>query len=333
MHQFKMSKCFSFTGSRDWFYRNSFANAGLRSVRTDLGEGTVMHCWVPKIQNKSRPNLLLVHGFGANAMWQYGQHLRHFTSRFNVYVPDLVFFGESYTTRTDRTESFQAQCVMRMMEEHGVPRMSLVGISYGGFVGYSMAAQFPEKMEKLVLCCAGVCLEEKDLEEGFFNVADLDEALSILLPQTPEKLRELMRFSFVKPAARWVPNYFLTDFIDVMCTDYLEEKRELIRAILKDREFSNLPKITQRTLIIWGEEDLIFPLELAHRLKRHTGDSAELVVIKNAGHAVNIEKPKEFIKHLKSFLFDSSSSTPSSAHSGLLLRYWSEYKFGLTKHN
>ncbi|WRX14859.1 hypothetical protein QQP08_007349 [Theobroma cacao] len=122
-------------------------------------------------------------------------------------------------------------------------------------------------MEKLVLCCAGVCLEEKDLEEGFFNVADLDEALSILLPQTPEKLRELMRFSFVKPAGRWVPSYFLTDFIDVMCTDYLEEKGELIRAILKDRKFSNLPKMTQRTLIIWGEKDLIFPMELGHGLK------------------------------------------------------------------
>ncbi|XVE93142.1 hypothetical protein REPUB_Repub01dG0164700 [Reevesia pubescens] len=295
----QVSKCFSFTASRDWFYRYSFGNAGLRSIKTDLGEGTVMHCWVPKIQNDSRPNLVLVHGFGANAMWQYGEHLRHFTARFNVYVPDLVFFGESYTTRSDRSESFQAQCMMRMMEAHGVPRMSLVGISYGGFVGYSMAAQFPDKMEKLVLCCAGVCLEEKDLEEGFFNVSDLDEALSILLPQTAEKLRDLMRFSFVKPAGNWVPSYFLTDFIDVMCTDYLEEKRELIRATLKERKLSNLPKITQRVLIIWGEEDKIFPLELGHRLKRHVGENAEIVVIKNAGHAVNLEKPKEFIKHLK----------------------------------
>ncbi|OMP06861.1 Alpha/beta hydrolase-1 [Corchorus olitorius] len=215
MHPFKLSKCFSFTASRDWFYKQSFSNAGLRSVATDLGEGTVMHCWVPKIQNAARPNLLLLHGFGANAMWQYGEHLRHFTPRFNVYVPDLVFFGESYTARTDRSESFQAQCVMKMMEKHGALRMNLVGISYGGFVGYSMAAQFPDRLDKLVLCCTGVCLEEKDLEEGFFNVANLDEAISILLPRSPEKLRELMSFSFVKPQARWVPSYFLTDFIDI----------------------------------------------------------------------------------------------------------------------
>ncbi|GKV35399.1 hypothetical protein SLEP1_g43669 [Rubroshorea leprosula] len=303
-----MARCFSFTASRDWFYRYSFFSAGLRSVTTDLGEGTIMHCWVPKTHNNSKPNLLLVHGFGANAMWQYGEPLRHFNARFNVYVPDLVFFGESYTSRRDRTEVFQAQCVMSMMEAHGVHRMSLVGISYGGFVGYSMAVQYPQKVDRLVLCCSGVCLEEKDMENGLFKVADLEEATSILLPQTPDKLRELMRFSFVKPT-KGVPSYFLTDFIEVMCTDYVEEKRELIRTILKHRKLSDLPHITQPTLIIWGEEDQIFPLELGQRLERHIGESARLVVIKNAGHAVNLEKPKEFIKHLKVFLLDSIYSS------------------------
>ncbi|KAJ7946727.1 Alpha/beta-hydrolase superfamily protein [Quillaja saponaria] len=313
MFPLKLSKCFSVTASRDWIYRYSFTNAGLRSVSTDLGDGTIMHSWVPKTHKQCKPTLLLVHGFGANAMWQYGEHLRQFITRFNVYVPDLLFFGQSYTSRPERTESFQALCVMKMMEAHGVQRMNLVGISYGGFVGYSLAAQFPEAVDRLVLCCAGVCLEEKDMKNGLFKVSNLDEAASILLPQTPEKLRELMKFSFVKPA-RGVPSYFLTDFIDVMCTDYVEEKRELIESILKDRKLSNLPRITQPTLVIWGEQDQIFPLELGHRLKRHVGEeTSQLVVIKNAGHAVNIEKPKEFAKHLKAFLIDSHSS--SSLHS------------------
>ncbi|RQO85580.1 hypothetical protein POPTR_001G313100v4 [Populus trichocarpa] len=270
-----------------------------------------MHCWVPRIIKSSKPSLLLLHGFGANAMWQYGQHLHIFTSRFNVYVPDLLFFGESYTSRPERTESFQAQCVMRLMEAHGVHRMNLVGISYGGFVGYSMAAQFQEKIEKVVLCCAGVCLEEKDMDNGLFAVPNLDEAASILLPQTAEKLRELMRFSFVKPAIG-IPSFFLTDFIDVMCTDYVKEKRELIQAILHGRNLSVLPKITQPTLIIWGEKDQIFPVELGHRLKRHVGESSQLVIVKNAGHAVNLEKAKEFAKHLKSFLIDSAASPSPS---------------------
>jgi pimeloyl-ACP methyl ester carboxylesterase len=214
MSPIKLSKCFSFTASRDWLYRYSFANAGLSSVSTDLGDGTIMHCWVPKTHKHSNPTLLLIHGFGANAMWQYGDQLHHFTSQFNVYVPDLLFFGRSFTSRPERTDSFQAFCVMKLMEAHGIKKMSLVGISYGGFVGYSMAMQFPEAVERVVLCCAGVCLEEKDMEDGLFMVSDFDEAASILLPQKPEKLRQLMRLSFVKQT-RGVPSFFLSDFIDV----------------------------------------------------------------------------------------------------------------------
>ncbi|XP_030537269.2 monoacylglycerol lipase ABHD6-like [Rhodamnia argentea] len=296
-----MSKCFSFTASRDWFYRYWFTKSGLRSVSTGLGDGTIMHCWVPKSRKPSKPNLVLVHGFGANAMWQYAEALHHFTPRYNVYVPDLIFFGRSYTSLPDRTESFQARCLMRLMGLQGVERMSMVGISYGGFVAYSMAVQYPQALDRLVLCCTGVCLEEKDLKAGLFPVKSLEEAKRVLMPQTPEKLRELMRVSFVRPATG-VPSFFLSDFIKVMCSEFVEEKGELIQEILKDRGQSNLPKIRQPTLLVWGEQDQIFPLELGHRLKRHIGDNAELVVIKNAGHAVNLEKPKEFIKHLKLFL-------------------------------
>lgn len=103
----KLSRFFSFTASRDWFYRYYFNYSGLRSVSTDISDGTTMHCWIPKSHNPSKPDLVLVHGFGANAMWQYGELLRKFVPRFNVYVPDLLFFGGSYTDLPYRTEEFQ----------------------------------------------------------------------------------------------------------------------------------------------------------------------------------------------------------------------------------
>ncbi|KAL3527642.1 hypothetical protein ACH5RR_012298 [Cinchona calisaya] len=296
-----MAKCFSFTSSRNSCYKFSFSNAGLKSSTKDLGDGTIMYSWIPKTHKENRPTLLLIHGIGANAMWQWNEFISPLSTKFNIYVPDLLFFGESYTTRPERTEAFQAECVMRTMEAHGVKKMSIVGISYGGFVGYSMAVQFPEAIEKLVIGCAGVCLEEKDMEEGMFKVKSVEEAVSILLPQSPQKLRELMKLSFYKPQKN-VPSCFLTDFIDMMCVENRRERIELIQALHKDRKLSELPKITQSTLIIWGEQDQVFPLELGHRLKRHLGENAELVIIKNAGHAINIETSKELYKHLKAFL-------------------------------
>ncbi|CAL5414924.1 unnamed protein product [Camellia sinensis] len=372
-----MSKCFSLTASRNWCYRSYFSSSGLRSTITDLGDGTVMHCWVPKTQKESKPNLLLIHGFGANAMWQWGEILRFFIPHFNVYVPDLVFFGDSYTTRPDRSETFQARCVRRVMEGRSVAKMSVVGLSYGGFVAYRLAEEWGEAVERVVICCAGVALEEKDLEEGLFRVSDLEVAAEILLPQTAGKMRELMRYTFVKPPMV-VPSCLLMDFIHVrdspprhqwssstapttdkfrseysawspkrapgkfrifrapqesnlthgcgkampsplghhprcvMCSEHVEEKKELIQAIAKDRKLKNLPKIPQPTLIVWGDQDQVFPLELGYRLKRHLGENARLVVIENTGHAFIAEKPKELYKHLKTFLTDSVPPTSVS---------------------
>ncbi|XP_055829290.1 uncharacterized protein LOC129898684 [Solanum dulcamara] len=301
-------KCCSFTASRNWFFKYSFSSSGLKSSTTDLGNGTIIHCWIPKTHKEKKPSLLLIHGIGANAMWQWSEFITPLSSRFNLYVPDLLFFGESYTSRLERTESFQAECVMRTMEVYGVKKMAVVGLSYGGFVGYSMAVQFPEAVEKLVLGCSGVCLEEKDMENGMFQVKSVEEAVSILLPQTPEKMRQLMKLSFYKPIKN-LPSCFLNDFIDVMCTVNHQERKELIEALHNNRKLSDLPKITQPTLIIWGEYDQIFPLELAHRLKRHLSENAELVIIKDAGHAINMEKSKELFKQLKSFLLDSRPHT------------------------
>lgn len=211
-----MTKCFSFVESKNWCHRSAFSKSGLRSTITDLKDGTFIHCWVPKIRKESKPNLLLIHGLGANAMWQWGEFVRLLVPYFNLYVPDLVFFGDSYTTRPERTESFQAECLMRVMEANSVRRLSLAGLSYGGFVGYRMAAQYGDVVEKVVICASGVCMEAKDLSEGMFRVSDLDEAARILVPETPEKLRELVGYTFFKPPpVGLIPSCFLSDFIDV----------------------------------------------------------------------------------------------------------------------
>lgn len=212
-----MTKCFSLTETRNRCHRSKFTGSGLRSTTTDLKDGTIMHCWVPKTRTESKPSLLLIHGIGPNALWQWGNFIRNLTKFFNVYVPDLIFFGGSYTTRPERTEGFQAECVMRVMKEMKCVRsVSVVGLSYGGFVAYDLAVKYEEFVERVVVCGSGVSLEEKDIKEGLFLVSDLDEAAQILVPQTPQRLRELVEYTFSKASlVAWLPSCFLLDFIHV----------------------------------------------------------------------------------------------------------------------
>ncbi|CAD5317537.1 unnamed protein product [Arabidopsis thaliana] len=302
--------CFSLSEAIERTYKSGFKRSGLRPVTIDLKDGTVVNFWVSKTkpESKPKPNLLLIHGLGATAIWQWYDVARRLSRYFNLYIPDLVFFGGSSTTRPERSDIFQAQTLMRALEAQSVKKFSLVGLSYGGFVGYRMASMYADAVEKVVICCAAVCVEEKDMKAGVFKVSDLDEASKILVPESVKKLRELMGYIFYKPAlARLVPTCLLHDFIEHALTrDNMEEKRELIKAIPKDRIISEIPKLKQPTLIIWGEHDQVFPLEMGKRLEKHVGDNGKLVIIKRTGHIFNFEKPKKFIKLLKSFLLETS---------------------------
>jgi len=212
-----MTGCFSLSEAIERTYKSGFKRSGLRPVTIDLKDGTVVNFWVSKTkpESKPKPNLLLIHGLGATAIWQWYDVARRLSRYFNLYIPDLVFFGGSSTTRPERSDIFQAQTLMRALEAQSVKKFSLVGLSYGGFVGYRMASMYADAVEKVVICCAAVCVEEKDMKAGVFKVSDLDEASKILVPESVKKLRELMGYIFYKPAlARLVPTCLLHDFIE-----------------------------------------------------------------------------------------------------------------------
>lgn len=297
----------SFAAARDRCFSRRFLRAGLRPLAVPVPAGagapdpaTTVHMWVPAAGPPRNP-LLLLHGFGASATWQWAPYLRPLIAAgFDPIVPDLVFFGDSCTRLPDRSDAFQAAAIKAAMDAIGVPTFGLVGVSYGGFVGYRMAAMFPEAVRRVALVCAGVCLEEKDLAEGLFPVAGVGEAAALLVPRRPEEVRRLVRLTFVRPPLI-MPSCFLWDYIKVMGSDHIQEKTELLYALINGRQLSTLPKLNQPTLIIWGEQDRVFPMELAHRLKLHLEGNSRLVVVKNAGHAVNLEKPKDVCRNIIEF--------------------------------
>ncbi|KAL6594042.1 hypothetical protein ACP70R_048943 [Stipagrostis hirtigluma subsp. patula] len=303
----------SFSAARDRFLRRRFVAFGLRafSIRlpSPVGTSTTVHLWASP--RPPRQPVLLLHGFGASATWQWAPYLRQLLAAgLDPIVPDLLFFGASSSTVPERSEAFQAKTIKAAMDAIGVRRFAVVGVSYGGFVGYRMAAMYPAAVERVVLVSAGVCLEEADLAAGLFPVASIDEAAELLVPRRPAEVRRLVRLTFVRPPPI-MPSYFLKDYIDVMGSDHVEEKAELLHSIINDRKLSNLPNLRQPTLIIWGEQDQVFPMELAHRLERHLGEKSRLVVVKNAGHAANLEKSNEVCKNIIEYFQEpvSNSST------------------------
>ncbi|OAO92001.1 hypothetical protein AXX17_AT5G21280 [Arabidopsis thaliana] len=94
-----------------------------------------------------------------------------------------------------------------------------------------------------------------------------------------------------------------------MYSEKREEKAELLEglSIGKDDK-TNVSPIQQDVMLIWGEQDQVFPLKMAHDLKEMLGTKATLKVIQKTSHIPQTEKSKEFNGFVMSFLLPPSPS-------------------------
>ncbi|KAL0407651.1 UNVERIFIED_CONTAM: hypothetical protein Sradi_1699500 [Sesamum radiatum] len=97
-----VASCLSFVSLYGSFLRRCLAVAGLSSQTVDIDGDTTIHFWGPPAAT-SKPPLVLIHGFGPHGVWQWRPQISFFAREFDVYVPDLVFFGHSFTKSADRS--------------------------------------------------------------------------------------------------------------------------------------------------------------------------------------------------------------------------------------
>ena len=100
---------------------------------------------------REAPAVLLLHGFGASLqtwdVWAQGLSTTHRVIRI-----DLPGSGLSPPDPDrDYTDARSLQMLVRLLDDLGVPRASVVGHSMGGRIAWTFAARHPELTDKLVL--------------------------------------------------------------------------------------------------------------------------------------------------------------------------------------
>ncbi|XP_011035722.1 PREDICTED: uncharacterized protein LOC105133422 [Populus euphratica] len=282
-----------------------FRLCGLSPFTVDLDDQTTMHFWTSNHRRFNKPNLVMIHGYGGDARWQFVYQVGSLSQNFNLYVPDLLFFGKSSSKRSGRTDTFQARCLAECLKRLGVDRFSVYSISYGGFVAYRIAEIFPEEVEKVVIVSSGIGSSDDQIEEQIKKIGR--DPAAILLPEHPQDLRLLVNLSVYKcKPLRWLPDIFLREFINAMVNHQRKEKLELLEHLLAKKADIGLPILTQETLLIWGDQDNVFPVNLAYQLQRHLGPKSRVKIIKDIGHAANIESPDAVNDLITSFVLGRS---------------------------
>ncbi|XP_030525105.1 putative aminoacrylate hydrolase RutD [Rhodamnia argentea] len=277
--------------------------AGLRPQKIEIEPGTVLNIWAPARSKKNandarKPAVVFLHGFVGDGilMWQF--QVLALARDYEVYVPDLLFFGSSFTVDGRRTVGFQADCLATGLARLGVRRCTVVGFSYGAMVAFRLAESRPELVESVVATCAGPTLTES-LSRECLERMGFPSWPALLLPESASSLKKLLQIgSFHFPR---FPKCVFKHALEVMF-DYRKERAALLEAlVIPDKDFA-FPNYSQKVHLVWGENDRIFPVEVAKSLKEKLGDNATLVCIEKAGHIAALERPFVYSKCLKRIL-------------------------------
>ena len=177
----------------------------------------------------------------------------------------------------------------------------LVGNSLGGQIAWNFTLEQPDMLEKLILIDAsGYPLNSKSVPIAF-KLAQTSVLKNLLTFITPRFL--------VRPSVENV--YFDTSKVtDSLVERYFElTLREGNRQALVDRfktskdisAYKNIKNIKQPTLILWGADDLLIPVENAYRFHKDLPNDT-LAILNDSGHTPMEESPIESLELVTNFL-------------------------------
>src|SRR5689334_20605369 len=148
--------------------------------------------------------IVLIHGYPFNrSLWN--EQVAALSSSYRVIAPDLRGFGESDAAPGTATMNLMAQDVALLLNQLGIARAVIGGLSMGGYVALAFYKQLPSRVRALILAdtrAQGDTEEgkqtraqqaEKALSEGMAGIADA-MLPKLLTPETVSKRPEIVKF-------------------------------------------------------------------------------------------------------------------------------------------
>jgi 3-oxoadipate enol-lactonase len=244
---------------------------------------------------ENAPVIIFIHGFPLNkSMWD--TQLDELKKYYRVIAYDIRGHGNSETGHGEFSIDIFVHELISLMNILQLDKVSLCGLSMGGYIALRAVEEFPDRFEALIL---------SDTQ----CIADSTEAKAKRM-MTIEKIKQ---HGVEKYADESIKNLFAAESFSTK-KEEIAAVREMIvntsgksifntlHALAERKETcSRLQDINIPVLIMVGKEDKITPPDAA-RLMHEKIQHAAICIIEHAGHLSNMENPEEFNYQMKIFL-------------------------------
>ena len=241
--------------------------------------------------------LMLVAGLGSDSQsWQ--PIMEELSQHFLVIAPDNRGTGRTVPQDVETSIRQIADDCMALARHLGFSSFKLLGHSMGGFVALDLATRYPNAVEKLIL--AGTSASNPKCNDVLFS----DWALT--LESGMDKVqwfRSIFYWLFTKHffENEDTVNIALQYAVDYPYPQSAVAFRKQVESISGFDCFEQLSGVTAKTLVISGEEDILFPPDVSASLAQAI-PGAVFSVIAHAAHSIHMEEPQVFTDHVLDFL-------------------------------
>ena len=264
----------------------------------DIVEILGTHLHVRDSGAKTSPAIILLHGFGSSLQtWDAWASVLQ--NDYRVVRFDLPGSGLSEPDPTgDYTDARTLALIGALMDRLQIDQASVIGNSIGGRIAWKFAAEYPQRVRKLVLispdgfASAGFGYGDKHTVPASIKL------MRYFLPKT--LVRQSIASAYGNPSA--LTEETLDRYYDLMRAPGVRQAmiERMEQTVLLDPE-PLLRKISAPTLLVWGEKDALIPFGNADDYLRDIRD-ARLVSFPELGHVPQEEAPALSVQPVRSFL-------------------------------
>ncbi len=244
------------------------------------------------------PPLVLLHGvLGTAACWK--RCMRRLGRHFTVYAPDALGIGKSErVTGLDPSLEATARRLAVFLDVLGIGRAHLLGTSHGGAVAMMFAAQFPDRVGRLVLHAPANPYSNRTSPLLRFYRSRLGRSMAHFVPALPRQLQQVaLRRMYANP--RLMRKGVLERYVSSLSVPgTVAHVLGVLRYWFKDMDHLEevLPRLEAvPARLLWGTDDRAVSLASAAPLAKRMG-APEPVVMAGVGHLPFEEVPGAFSK-------------------------------------
>lgn len=251
-------------------------------------------------KNDSLP-LVLIHGIGAS-LHTWEESVKLLTDSFRVITLDLPAYGlTGPNPKRVYSQEFYVQFIDEFLKSIHVNKCIIGGNSLGGAIAWNYTYEHPTKVEKLILIDAAgypMISESKPIAFTLAQIPVLKHMLNYITPRFLAKKSVMNVYDDPTKVTEKVVDRYFDLFL-----------REGNRQAFVDRmNFSTYPDhlirlrtIKTPTLIVWGENDKLIPIENAQKFHADLPNDT-LVVLEKTGHVPMEENPDRTVDAIRLFL-------------------------------